>query len=37
MPVAKFVELYGLEHYDISMRAIYEITKFEPVVDFEFC
>jgi hypothetical protein len=27
MPVAKFVELYGLEHYDISMRAIYEITK----------
>jgi len=27
MPVAKFVGLYGLEHYDISMRAIYEITK----------
>jgi 3-methyladenine DNA glycosylase AlkC len=27
MPVAKFVELYGLEYYDISMRAIYEITK----------
>lgn len=27
MPVAKFVELYGLGHYDISMRAIYEITK----------
>ena len=27
MPVAKFVELYGLEHYDISMQAIYEITK----------
>jgi len=27
MPVAKFVELYGLEHYDISMHAIYEITK----------
>ncbi|MGH7456065.1 MAG: DNA alkylation repair protein [bacterium] len=27
MPVAKFVELYGLAHYDLSMRAIYEITK----------
>jgi len=27
MPVAKFVELYGLEHYDISLQAIYEITK----------
>lgn len=27
MPVAYFVEKYGLEHFDISMHAIYEITK----------
>ena len=27
MPVAKFVESYGLGHYEISMQAIYEITK----------
>lgn len=27
MPVAKFVELFGLAYYDISMQAIYEITK----------
>ena len=27
MPIAKFVEKYGLEDFDISMRAIEEITK----------
>ena len=26
-PVAKFVELYGTDHFDESMHAIYEITK----------
>ena len=26
-PVAKFVELYGTDHFDESMEAIYEITK----------
>ncbi len=27
MPVAHFVEVYGLDHFDVSMRALYEITK----------
>ncbi len=27
MPIGKFVEKYGLEHFDISMKAIEEITK----------
>lgn len=27
MPVAFFVEKYGLEHFDLSMQALYEITK----------
>jgi len=27
MPIAKFVEKYGLNHFDLSMRAIREITK----------
>lgn len=27
MPIAKFVESYGLEHFDLSLNAIYEITK----------
>ncbi len=27
MPLAKYVEKYGLEHFEISMKAIYEITK----------
>ncbi len=27
MPVAKFVEVYGLEDYKLSVDAIYEITK----------
>ena len=27
MPIAKFVEKYGLEHFKISMKAIEEITK----------
>lgn len=27
MPLAKYVEKYGLEHFDASMDAIYEITK----------
>jgi 3-methyladenine DNA glycosylase AlkC len=27
MPIAKFVEKYGLDHFDISMKAIEEITK----------
>jgi len=27
MPIAKFVEKYGLDHFDISMNAIKEITK----------
>jgi len=27
MPVAYFVEKYGLEHFEISMHAMYEITK----------
>lgn len=27
MPIGKFVEKYGLDHFDLSMRAIEEITK----------
>ena len=27
MPVGKFIEDYGLEHYDESIRAIYELTQ----------
>lgn len=27
MPVAKFIEKYGLDHFDISIQAIGEITK----------
>lgn len=27
MPVAYFVEAYGLEHFELSMEAMYEITK----------
>ncbi|WP_010273185.1 DNA alkylation repair protein [Paenibacillus senegalensis] len=27
MPVAYFVERYGLDHFELSMHAIYEITK----------
>lgn len=27
MPVAYFVEVYGLDHFDQSMTALYEITK----------
>lgn len=27
MPMAKFVEKYGIEHFDLSMQAIKEITK----------
>jgi len=27
MPIAKYVEKYGLDHYDLSMQAIEEITK----------
>lgn len=27
MPVGKFIEKYGLEHYDISINAIQELTK----------
>ncbi len=27
MPVAKFVEKFGLDHFDLSMKALYEITK----------
>nr|WP_298998940.1 DNA alkylation repair protein [uncultured Allomuricauda sp.] len=27
MPLAKYVEKYGLEYFDTSMQAIYEITK----------
>ena len=27
MPIAKYVELYGLDHFDLSMSAIEEITK----------
>jgi 3-methyladenine DNA glycosylase AlkC len=27
MPVAHFVELYGLDHFEESMQAMYEITK----------
>lgn len=27
MPIAYFVECYGLEHFDLSMAALYEITK----------
>ncbi|KAA3661628.1 MAG: DNA alkylation repair protein [Chloroflexi bacterium] len=27
MPVAHFVEMYGLDHFDESMAAMYEITK----------
>lgn len=27
MPIAKYVELYGLDHFDLSIKAIEEITK----------
>jgi 3-methyladenine DNA glycosylase AlkC len=27
MPVAQFVESYGLEHFELSMGALYEITR----------
>lgn len=27
MPIAQFVEDYGLDHFDISLNALYEITK----------
>jgi len=27
MPIAKYVEKYGLEHFDLSMEATFEITK----------
>ncbi len=27
MPIAKYVELYGIDHFDASMNAIVEITK----------
>ncbi len=27
LPIGKFVEKYGLDHYDVSMHAIEEITK----------
>ena len=27
MPIAKYVEKYGLDHFDLSMKAIEEITK----------
>jgi 3-methyladenine DNA glycosylase AlkC len=27
MPIAKYVEKYGHDHFDISMEALYEITK----------
>lgn len=27
MPIAKYVEKYGLQYFDLSMNAIYEITK----------
>ena len=27
MPIAKYVELYGIDHYDLSISAIAEITK----------
>lgn len=27
MPVAHFVEVYGLAHFEVSVRAMYEITK----------
>ncbi len=27
MPIAKYVEKYGIDHFDISMKAIEEITK----------
>lgn len=27
LPIGKFIELYGLNHFDISMQAIGEITK----------
>lgn len=27
MPIAHFVEVYGLEHFEVSVRAMYEITK----------
>ncbi|RKN81267.1 DNA alkylation repair protein [Ulvibacterium marinum] len=27
MPIAKYVEKYGLQHFDLSMNAIQEITK----------
>ncbi|MET2984172.1 DNA alkylation repair protein [Aureibaculum conchae] len=27
MPIAKYVEKYGLEHFEVSMKAIAEITK----------
>ena len=27
MPIACFVERYGLDHFELSMNALYEITK----------
>lgn len=27
MPIAQFVESYGLEHFEVSMEMLYEITK----------
>ncbi|GAB2571650.1 DNA alkylation repair protein [Gracilibacillus alcaliphilus] len=27
MPIACFVEKYGLDHFDLSLKALYEITK----------
>ncbi len=27
MPIAKIIEKYGLEHFDLSMKAILEVTK----------
>lgn len=27
MPIGKFIEKYGLDHFDLSMRAIAEVTK----------
>lgn len=27
MPVARYIEAYGLNHFDLSMNALYELTK----------
>jgi 3-methyladenine DNA glycosylase AlkC len=27
MPIGKFIELYGLEHFEVSIKAIEEVTK----------